>query len=477
MPERVLLPQTITHRPRGGGPRRMLVVWPPQVLSYFNAGHHLALYQVTGYLRAVLPDTEVTVLDASVERTTWKDIGNDLFQNQYDVIAVMNEFDGVDGLGRMLRYIRALSPGSRVVTFGRLSGVNAEYFRRLDLDAVVENGDFEAGVVAAVEAFQGRTDSAPGVHLRGPDGSWTAPDGPGGVLPPEVWHLPAPDEIPYARYDELYRNDANKFCGIPQRRELVVPAARGCPVGCSYCEVHPIFGKRERRLTVDRTLEYIRASFSAAPFEYVAFYAPTFTLDRQWTGELCRRLVELGSPYPWKCATTLHHLDEKMVLAMGEAGCVRISIGLETLDPLGHDALPRAKRKSERDLEDLASWCTAAGVELNCFVIAGLPGTTMAGTRRTIAKVKELGGRSRPTVYAPWEAMRAGMDEHAMSAFNRQLFVPGTHDLGPDELREAYDVVFGRQTDETVVYENVPRRAPDPGTPPAASADGLPRTA
>lgn len=341
MPERVDLPNIAGPSPRDGGPARLLVIWPPQVLSYFNAGHHLALYQVAGHLRAMLPDTDVKAVDASVERVTWKDIGNDLFQNQYDVIAVMNDFDGVDGLGRFLRYVRALSPAAQVVTFGRLSGVNPEHFQRFDLNAVVENGDFEAGVMAAVEVFRGRATTAPGVHLRRPDGAgWTAPDRPGSVLPSEVWHLPEPDEIPYERYDELYHNDANKFCGIPQRRELVVPAARGCPIGCSYCEVHPIFGKRERRLTVDRTLEYIDRSFSAAPFEYVAFYAPTFTLDRKWTMELCERLAERGSPYPWKCATTMHHLDEEMVRAMGKAGCIRISVGLETLDPEGHGALP-----------------------------------------------------------------------------------------------------------------------------------------
>ncbi|MFF7994634.1 B12-binding domain-containing radical SAM protein [Kitasatospora xanthocidica] len=444
-------------RPGHGDLPRVLVIWPPQVLSYFNAGHHLALYQVAGHLRATLPDGDVTVVDASVERLTWKDVGNDLFQHRYDVIAVMNDFDGVDGLRRFVTYARALSPRARIVTFGRLSGVNPEYFRTFDLDAVVENGDFEAGVAAAVDVFRGLAEAAPGVHLRRPDG-WRAPAHPGRVLPPEHWHLPEPHEIPYERYDELYHDDANKFCGIPRRRELVVPAARGCPIGCSYCEVHPIFGKRERRLTVARTLEYIEKSFGAAPFEYVAFYAPTFTLDRRWTTELCERLTERGAPYPWKCATTVHHLDEELVAAMGRAGCIRISVGLETLDPEGHDALPRSKRKSERDLDELSAWCAAAGIELNCFVMVGLPGSSTAGVRRTIAKVRELGGRSRPTVYTPWEFTRPDMTDEEMAAFNRQLFVPGTHGLDADGLREAYDVVFGRQPDVTAVFEKVPRR-------------------
>lgn len=455
------------------------------MLSYFNAGHHLALYQVAGHLRAKLPDAEVRVCDATVQRLTWKDIGDDLYQRQYDVIAVMNDLDGIDGLRRFLTYAKELSPGSRTVTFGRLSGMNPGFFQQYDLDAIVHRGDFEPGVHAAVTAFLdgdgegdregdrdgtgdgngdgngdgGRAGSLPGVHRR-LAGRWIETDRPGLFLEPEEWVLPGPDEIPYDRYDETYGNDANKFCGIPKRRELVVPAARGCPIGCSYCEVHPIFGKRERRLSVDRVLRYIEDSFAESPFEYVAFYAPTFTLDRPWVMELCERLIAQGSRYPWKCATTMHHLDAELVRQMGRSGCVRVSVGLETLEPAGRGALPRAKHQDETDLDELSGWCAAAGVELNCFVIAGLPGTSVAGAQQTIATVHSLGGRARPTVYCPTEKMRPDLTESQMAGYNRQLFVPGSHDLTPGELHDAYGLVFGHQPDQTTVFRRIPQHEP-----------------
>ncbi|WP_326566380.1 radical SAM protein [Amycolatopsis rhabdoformis] len=436
-------------------PEKILVIWPPQVLSYFNAGHHLALYQVAGHLRATYPGAHVTAIDASVERLTWKDIGNKLFREQYDVIAVMNEFDGIDGFRRFVAYAKALIPTTSIVTFGRLSGVNPHYFERFDIDAIVENGDFEAGVTAAITAFADRTTEAAGVHLRR-NGAWVAPARRGDLLPAEDWYLPTPSEIPHALYDVLYLDDANKFCGIPRRRELVVPAARGCPIGCSYCEVPLIFTKQERRLTVERTIRYIEESFDAAPFEYVAFYAPTFTLDKKWMDELCRELISRGSPYPWKCATTIHHLSEDLIRKMGAAGCIRISVGLETLDPEGSSSLPRAKQKSTMDLDRLSAWCAESGIELNCFVIVGLPGTTIEGVEATIEAVRERGGRARPTVYAPWEDARSDLLDHEMAAFNRQLFVPDTHTLTDDELARAYDIIFGRQPDVTQVFENIP---------------------
>src|SRR4051794_7473516 len=108
---------------------RVLVVWPPQVLSYFNAGHHLALYQVADHLRRHLKDVDVVrTFDGSVESCTWKDVGDELFQAQYDAIAVMNDFDGVAGLSPFLKYARQLCPSSRIVTFGRLSSLKPELF-------------------------------------------------------------------------------------------------------------------------------------------------------------------------------------------------------------------------------------------------------------------------------------------------------------------------------------------------------------
>ena len=355
---------------------RVLVVWPPQVLSYFNAGHHTALYAVAGHLRKQPYVINVRVADWSVQATTWKEVADVLYQGSFDLIAVMNDFDGVDGLPRFLRYAHELAPSARLLTFGRLSGIKPELFRQFELDGIVAAGDYEAGVQAFAEIVATAAwTRLPGVHVRGPNGDWLRPAGPGSTLPPEQWALPDVAEIPYAAYDRLYADDQNKFCGIPVRRELVIPVARGCPIGCEFCEVHVVFGRPDRRLSVEAVLDYIDRSAHAAQAEYVSFYAPTFTLDRRWVLEFCDRIQAEAYPLPWKCATTVHHLDEELVQRMGAAGCVRISVGVETLDPAGSQALPRAKRKSYEDVEQLNSWCAQAGIELNCFVIVGLPGT------------------------------------------------------------------------------------------------------
>ncbi|GGV70677.1 B12-binding domain-containing radical SAM protein [Streptomyces griseoloalbus] len=432
---------------------KILVVWPPHVPSYFNAGHHTPLYMTAGHLRA--EGHEVETCDASAAGLNWKAMGDLLYQGAYDVIAMMNDFDAVDGFERFVLYAQELCPGARLITFGRLSSMNPGFFARYALDAVVQSGDYETGVAHYVRALaEGAvTTGLPGVTVREGD-RWHPPTGPGDTLPADQWVLPEVDEIPYDSYDRLYADDAHKFCGIPFRRELVVPAARGCPVNCDFCEVPAIFGLRERRLSVDATIDYIRRSYEKAPFEYVAFYAPTFTLDRRWVKELCRRFIEGPVSPQWKCATTIPHLSEELVALMGEAGCVRISVGLETLEPDGQGTLPRAKRIEEERFRELARWCEAAGIELNAFVIIGLPGTTAAGAARTREVLRDTGARFRPTVYTPLHEMTPAMTPLEISRFNRQLT---SAPLGT-ESTDVYDFVFGGDDRLTSVYKNIPRR-------------------
>ncbi|MFJ9378728.1 B12-binding domain-containing radical SAM protein [Streptomyces sp. NPDC101455] len=436
---------------------KILVIWPPHVPSYFNAGHHTPAFMTAGHLRRDPRVTRVDVCDAGALNMNWKAVGDLLFQGDYDVIAVMNDFDAVDGLERFVTYARELSPRCRLVTFGRLSSMNPGYFERYDLDAIVRSGDYECGVAHVVRGLaEGPlTGPLPGVAVR-VAGEWHDPRQPGESLPAEEWVLPDVNEIPYSAYDRLYARDDHKFCGIPFRRELVVPTARGCPIGCDFCEVPTIFGLKERRLSVDRVIEYIETAFAEQPFEYVAFYAPTFTLDRRWLKELCERFRS-GSLRPrWKCATTIHHLSEELVTLMGESGCVRISVGLETLEPDSQGNLPRAKRIEDEKFRTLAAWCDRAGIELNAFVIVGLPGTTPAGMARTIEVARRTGARVRPTMYTPYHGMSPTLTPLEISRYNRQLVAePGD----PVELRAWYTFMFGREDRLTTVYEAIPRYA------------------
>lgn len=379
----------------------------------------------------------------------------DLLMEQPDILAVANDFDSTGSLERITYYARTLAPEVRIVTFGRLSAHLPEFFRRFDLDAVVGPGDPESAIADLVRA-QLAGEPLPDTVWRREGGDWRPPDRTPRLLRDDELPLPDVTEIPYEAYDLLYADDTARFCGIPKRRELVVPVARGCPVNCAFCEIPGREGKAERRVPIPRIISYISEMADTMPFEYVSMYAPTFTLRKRWVHEFCDAYEASGIGIPWKCTTTLHHLDEELIRRMGAAGCIRISVGLETLEPAGHAALPRAKHVAEQRFRETADACRAAGIELNCFVILGLPGTSFAGVARTIEAVREIGGRVRPTIYTDFDDMRADMDEPTVASFNRQLFRPGEE---PEDAARYYRVLFDPDAPVTAVHEVIPRRS------------------
>ncbi|MBD1583311.1 B12-binding domain-containing radical SAM protein [Pseudoalteromonas sp. S16_S37] len=438
---------------------KILICWPPSVPSYFNAGHRLPAFSVAAFLRK--QRFNVDVIDAGALNFTWKEFGSTLFQGKYDVVVIFNDFDMIEGVRRAADYAKAILPKSQTITVGRLSNQIPKAFINYQLDAIAKSGDYESSVLSIIKWFDAgcTLEQIPNGQLVNTPLGWKLSKDPGTYLDPQLWEFPDVTEIPYLCYENLYKDDQNKFCGIPDRRELVVPVARGCPIGCEYCDVPWMQGSKERRVSVEKTLQYIQQSFQEEAFEYVSFYAPTFTLNKHWVRELCKVLIKTGQHYPWKCATTLQYLDEELIALMAESGCIRISVGVETLEHDAAKSLPRAKNSPSEQFQSVARWCQQYKVELNCFVIVGLPGTTLAGTRQTITMIQQANARARPTLYTPYHQMHEQMSEREISFFNRQIFSDVTHlentDISPEEYLE---FIFAKDLYETTATQAIPER-------------------
>ncbi len=429
---------------------KILCIIPPSVPSYFNAGHHLPVFQLAAFLRR--RGHTVDAHDIGALNGTWRDVCS-LLVNQYDLIAVMNDFDAVDGFDRFLEYVRELAPSSKTITFGRGSRQIPYFFKRFGFDAIASAGDYEAAV-QSYAAYLENGSPLVGVMIK-TEAGYSAQE-PGQWLEADQWALPDISEIPYPAYERLYQDDLNKFCGIPARSELVIPVARGCPIGCGFCDVPAQQGLRERRLTVASVLQYIDACYAIRTFDYVSMYAPTFTLKRTWVLELCAALEARGD-IKWKCVTSLSHLDDELITKMGASGCVRISVGVETTSVAAGELLPGAKRRGNAQLAKIADACDAAGIELNCFVMVGMPGETIAEAAKGVEHLIAAGYRVRPTVFTPYDQMQTEMSVQEYSMFNRQLMHHSKMDLA--ERTEGYSLLYANKLDRpTQVMHRIPLR-------------------
>ncbi len=434
---------------------KILFIWPPHIPSYFNAGHHLPLFQTGEYIRKNIDNADVTCVDAGALNYTWKEIADLLSQNKFDLIAIMNDFDSIDTFPRLIRYIIKLSNNSRIITFGRLSKYIPDFFKKYKLDAIIFDGDYEASVKEYIDFLYNKNNTPRGVIFKS-DNKWYKGDK-GIFLSANEWEFPNLSEIPYNAYDYMYKNDKNKFCGIPNRRELVINVSRGCPVGCEFCDVQLTQGNVERRISASLLANYIEKSFDKFPFEYVSFYSPTFTLNREWVLEFCDLISKKDKVYPWKCVTTVQNLEYGLIEKMSKAGCIRISVGVETLDEYANKSLPKIKRNIINKLINLIKICNKFNIELNCFIILGLPGETTKGVIRTISLLKKYKVRIRPTIYTPYYKLDSSMSLEEISSFNRQLFLDDMIDEKKEN--ELYKIFFDNDQLVTEVYKKIEKRS------------------
>ena len=194
--------------------------------------------------------------------------------------------------------------------------------------------------------------------------------------------LPNADEIPAARLDIA--------CGSEFLRSYQIQLSRGCPYGCSFCNVHLIPGRRVRSRDLDRCLAEIVSAKERYPnidSIYIGDDCPAF--DRQRFKGFLRAFRDAHT------GCTLHidnmradFVDEEFVRLYVAAGGDALCFGVESGDP---EILKRTKKgEALGDILRATRLVRKHGLKLGlCFVI-GLPGDNLRRHCRSMRLAKAL---------------------------------------------------------------------------------------
>ncbi len=188
--------------------------------------------------------------------------------------------------------------------------------------------------------------------------------------------FPARHLLPMRKY-KLGTNDGRMYF-------TSVHTMRGCPWHCTFCASKELnttrMAMRSPRSVVDE-IKHVRREF---PFiTHIFFTDDTSTLwyDRHMK-KICDLIIQENLKITFECGTRAHLIEEEMITHMAEAGLVRVTMGLETVN-----LEMRKDIKKQVSLEDYTKALKIMekhGVEGMTSVMIGLPGET----RETI---EELG--------------------------------------------------------------------------------------
>ncbi len=187
--------------------------------------------------------------------------------------------------------------------------------------------------------------------------------------------LPFPDR--YAMNNKLYT--------IPDTGEplATISTSRGCPSSCIYCLSPVISGKKVRFRSAQNIIEEMEECYFKHNIRNFFFKADTFTINKQWTVELCKKISEshLNGKIRWVANSRVDTVDEEMLNCMKKAGCFLVAFGLES----GTDKTLKNIKKNttvEKNYNTIRM-AKKAGLQTVGFYIIGFPWETKEDIEKT----------------------------------------------------------------------------------------------
>ena len=197
------------------------------------------------------------------------------------------------------------------------------------------------------------------------------------------------NDLPFPARHLFDREDVVDRTGI-HGQEKGVPAttlitAMGCPYACAFCcKGHPMFNWYRFR---DADLVYYELQFLMDEYgiEHVRFVDDEFTLHKNRTSDLMRKMKGLG--LTWVCITRADTLDKPLLKLMKGAGCKEVHIGVET----GSDRLLGLmnKQTTSKELLKGVNMIKDAGIDVKVYLMANYPSETDEDRKLTVEWMKE----------------------------------------------------------------------------------------
>jgi len=175
-----------------------------------------------------------------------------------------------------------------------------------------------------------------------------------------------------------------------------VITSRGCPGKCTYCGSNTTWGVRLRFHSVEYTLDMLERTVEAG-VPLVAVKDDTFTSNRKRARQICDGILERGLKMLWTCDTRVDALDEPTLAAMRRAGCVRLSLGIETPVP---EILEKIKKRQDPEsILEITRVAQKYGFLIRYYMMAGNRGETWDTFQQSLDFVREA--RPNQFLYSP----------------------------------------------------------------------------
>ena len=201
---------------------------------------------------------------------------------------------------------------------------------------------------------------------------------------PDLDSLPLPAYEKLPGFPEKYNLPLFSYINTPGATMIT---SRGCPYQCSYCD-RSVFKRGYRYNSssyIYEHMQYLRRHFKV---RHIIIYDDLFTLHRDRIETLCEMLINKPLGVQFNCAVRVGHADDALLRLLKAAGCLMVSIGIESGEPSLLEVHKPGVYLDE--VRDTVARVRATGLRVKGLFMMGLPGETAESIRKTSDLVMSL---------------------------------------------------------------------------------------
>jgi radical SAM superfamily enzyme YgiQ (UPF0313 family) len=144
-------------------------------------------------------------------------------------------------------------------------------------------------------------------------------------------------------------------------------------------------------------IEFLHQQYGMTYFDFVD---DLITLRKDRVLELCRLIKTSKIDCKWMANARVNTIDEEMLRAMKESGCIRIDVGVESGDPRVRE---RAKKGiTNKEIIHAHMLAKKLGIQIGTFVMVGNLGESAASVKMTARLLKDMGEDVMVSIACPF---------------------------------------------------------------------------
>ncbi len=255
------------------------------------------------------------------------------------------------------------------------------------------------------------------------------------------------DSIPFPAFGKI---ELSRYAGYGMM------TSRGCPYLCTFCSVAPVWSLESYSRGPKNIVDEMEFLHREAGVDLYLFQDEFFVSGKRQVMTFCRELASRGMDVSWKAFGRVNLVDEEMMQAMADCGCVELRFGIES----GSDRVLKQIKKGFNTAQAMEVVPAAVKIfrRVDTFFVWGFPFETMEDFHQSLFQMvsfRMLGARILPSllsllpqteVYQEWsEKTELEFCPYLFPEFvftGHEVCQGGTINL-PDRYGEYFDLIKG----------------------------------